>query len=490
MSSKRTISWLALVLLIISAIDSNRNLPSSALFGSPLVFFFIFGAVFFLFPTALISAELSAAFPEEGGVYHWVRAAFNENVGMIAIWLQWINTVVWYPTILIFIAGTLTFLFNPSLMNQKVYMICMIAGIFWVLTIINLFGITISARINALFASIGTILPMLFLIGLGIAWALSGNVFQIPITCDAIFPSLGNFDTWTALVAVMGSYLGMELSGVHVNHVVNPQKMFPKALFIAALFILGTMLFGSLTIAVVLPIDKINLAGGLMQVFHNFFQVFHLESLMPIMTLLIVIGSVGGMINWLISPAKGLLHASHYGFLPRFFSETNKQGVAKHILIVQAILVTLFSSVLFILPTINAFYWFLTALSNCLYMAMYILMFLSAYRLRSNSFERIFKVPGGRVGFAITVFFGLIGSGLTIVFGFVPPAHVEIGSPIRYTLMIAMGNILLILPAFCLIAYKRVKTLSKNKVRNFVNGLVTVQIPPPLSGASEKNDAH
>ena len=85
----KKISFFALILLIISAVDSNRNLPSSALFGSPLIFFFLFSAVFFLFPSALIAAELSAAFPEEGGIYHWVKAAFGESMGMIAVWLQW-----------------------------------------------------------------------------------------------------------------------------------------------------------------------------------------------------------------------------------------------------------------------------------------------------------------------------------------------------------------------------------------------------------------
>ncbi len=454
-SQRGKITFFALVLLIISAIDSNRNLPSSAIFGSPLIFFFLFSAVFFLFPSALVAAELSAAFPEEGGIYHWVRSAFGENTGMLAIWLQWINTVVWYPTILSFIAGTLTYLFNPSLMENKAYMICMIAGIFWALTLVNLFGIQVSARINTIFASIGTVFPMLLLIVLGIIWALAGNHFQIPITLDSIFPSLEKLATWTALEAVMGSFLGMELSGVHINNVPHPQKTFPKALLLSSVYILATMLLGSLTIAVVLPASQINLAGGLMQVFDNFFQVFHLGPLVPLMSFLIVIGSIGGMINWLISPAKGLLHASNYGFLPHFFTKTNTHGVAGRILVSQAVLVTLFCSVLFLLPTVNAFYWFLTGLSNCLYMLMYVLMFLAVFRLRSIHLERAFKIPGGRLGLGIICALGLTGSILTILFGFIPPDNVNIGSALRYTLMIAAGNFILILPIFFFIAYKK-----------------------------------
>lgn len=454
-SSRAKISFLALVLLIISAIDSNRNLPSSAIFGSPLIFFFLFSAIFFLFPTALISAELSAAFPEEGGIYHWVRAAFGENLGMLAVWLQWINTVVWYPTILSFIAGTLTFLFDPTLLDSKLYMICAISFIFWGLTIVNLYGIKVSANINTLFASIGTIFPMLLLIILGIIWALSGNHFQIPLSMDAIFPSLSKLDTWTALEATMGSFIGMELSGVHVNNVPHPQKVFPRALLMSAVYILATMLFGSLTIAVVLPADQINLAGGLMQVFNNFFKVFGLGFFVPIMTLFIVIGSIGGMINWLISPAKGLLQASEHRFLPKFFAKTNARGTASRILISQAVLVTLFCTVLLLLPSINAFYWFLTALSNSLAMFMYILMFLAVYCLRSKKLQLAFKVPGGRFGLGLVSLFGLFGAGMTVLFGFIPPNNVNIGSPIRYTLMIAIGNLALIMPIFFFIAHKK-----------------------------------
>src|SRR5688572_22668446 len=117
------ISFFAIVLLIISAIDSNRNLPAAAIFASPLIFFFLFSAVFFLFPTAFVAAELSAAFPEKGGIYYWVRAAFGEKLGLTAIWLQWINTMVWYPTILSFLAGTAAYLFNPELLDSKWYMV-------------------------------------------------------------------------------------------------------------------------------------------------------------------------------------------------------------------------------------------------------------------------------------------------------------------------------------------------------------------------------
>ncbi len=455
MSSVKKISSLALMLLIVSAIDSNRNLPAAAVFGSPLIFFFLFGAVFFLFPTAFVSAELSAAFPEKGGIYHWVRVAFGEKMGLAAIWLQWINTMVWYPTILSFIAGTAAYLFDPALMENKAYMVTAIAVVFWFMTIVNLWGLHFSARVNGIFSVIGTVFPMLFLIALGIYWVARGEPSQISVSPSSIFPSLKNWDTWTALEAVMGAFLGMELAGVHVNQIHNPQKTFPRAVMISSFYILATMLFGSLTIAVVLPQSQINLAGGLMQVFADFFHAFHLDALIFVMSLFIIIGSVGGMINWIISPAKGLLHAAEFGYLPPFFCKMNKHGVASRILIAQALLVSLICVLFLFLPSVNAFYWFLVGLSNCLYMFMYIFMFLAAIRLRSLKPSPTFKIPLGLFGLSICCIFGLIGAILTIIFGFVPPSNVDVGSPLRYTLMITFGNLLLISPIFYLLFSKK-----------------------------------
>jgi amino acid transporter len=166
----KKISLISLVTLMIASIDNMRNLPSAALFGSSLIFFSIFSAIFFLIPTALVAAELSAAFPEKGGVYHWVNKAFGTKWAMAAIWLQWINTMVWYPTMLSFIAGTLAYLIDPELANNKVYLITCILSIFWGLTWINMKGIHVSTLINNIFCTVGTMVPLMLLIVLGAVW--------------------------------------------------------------------------------------------------------------------------------------------------------------------------------------------------------------------------------------------------------------------------------------------------------------------------------
>ena len=98
------------------------------------------------------------------------------------------------------------------------------------------------------------------------------------------------------------------------------------------------------------------------------------------------------------------MHAAEYGYLPRVFMRKNKHGIAQNILICQAILVSLLCLIFLLVPSVNAFYWFLTALSTELYMIMYILMFFSACRLHHKYVNRpkVFKIPGGTYGMWVT----------------------------------------------------------------------------------------
>ena len=450
---RKKISLFSLVFLVVAAIDSIRNLPAAALFGSSLIFFFLFSALIFLIPVALLSAEFSSRYPEEGGIFHWVRNAFGEKMGLVAIWLQWINTMAWYPTILAFIAGTTAYLFDPALAQSKGFLVTVILLIFWTLTIVNLKGLQISARINAFCGILGTMFPMLLLIGLGGAWILSGKPVPISFDWRSIFPSFSSSNNWVSLIAIMASFLGMELSGVHINEIANPQRNFPRAMGISVIILLFTMLFGSLSIACVIPEQEIRLVDGIMQTATQFFATFHIPASGPVLALLIMIGTFGGMINWLISPAKGLLQAAERGFLPKYFAKTNREGVPVRILFAQAILVSIFCLCFILMPSINAFYWFLTALSTEMYMIMYVLMFAAALRLgRASRKTPVFQIPKGTR--KLTCLVGLGGCILTIVIGFFPPSGIDVGSSARYVSLIALGNVVLISPAALLCLYR------------------------------------
>src|SRR3990167_3949354 len=300
----KPLSFFGLIMLITGAIDSVRNMPAVALFGPQLVFFFVFAALVFLIPVALIAAELSSTFSERSGIYAWTEYAFGAKVGFFAIWLQWANTVIWYPTILSFIAGTLAYLINPALAQNKLFLIGVILSVLWMMTLINLRGIKTSAHFASFSAVIGLFIPVLLMILLALIWIFYGNPSQLHFTSTNIFPTFSHSESWISLTAIVTSFLGIELACVHVNKVDNPKQTFPKALGLATILILVTMISGSLAIAIVISSSKINLITGVMETFKLFFSTYHLSWLTSLLAIMIMIGSMGELINWIISPAK------------------------------------------------------------------------------------------------------------------------------------------------------------------------------------------
>lgn len=447
MSTINKLNTFALTLLITGAIDSIRNLPAVALFGSSLIFFFIFAAVIFLIPTALVSAEL-AANVNEGGVYHWTQLAFGKRIGFLAIWLQWINNLIWLPTILAFIAGTAAYMIDPALAQNKFYLVSAILCIFWFLTLINLKGVQLSSKFTSFCAITGLILPVSLMIILLAIWLVLGKPLQLHLTTSSIIPDVHNTDHWIALTAIILGFAGMELSTVHIKDVNQPQKTFPKALVFSTIIILTTMMLGSLAIAFVVPADQINLVNGTIQTFSYFLSAYHLSWLTPILTLLLVIGSLGGIISWVISPAKGLNQAAEHGFLPKALQQKNKHGVPQNLLIVQAIIVSIVCSAFLFLPSINGSYWLLGALSTQLYMLMYIIMFLAGIVLRRGKTYQAgcFTITNKRLGTYLTCGLGLLGCSIALFVGFIPPSNINIGSNFSYEVIFCGGMIGMIIP--------------------------------------------
>ncbi len=448
MTKKHALSVFSLTMITVGSVDSIRNLPATAMFGSQLIAFFILGALFFLIPTALVSAELASGWPKQGGVYVWVKEAFGKKLGFLAIWLQWIENVIWYPTILSFVAGTIGYLIDPTLAANPYFLWGVIVCSFWGATFVNLRGMHSSALLSNICSISGLLLPMGLIIGLGAMWIWGNNTIQVKFDLPSILPHWQDRSIWVSLTAIMMSFCGIEIATVHANDVENPQHAFPRALTYSVGIILSTLILGSLAIAVVLPHEEINLVAGIMQAFDAFFARYHLAWMMPVVAVMLVLGGFGGVSNWIIAPTKGLLVAAKDDNLPQLFQKTNKHGAPVVMLIGQAVIVTVLSALFLFMPSVNGSYWLLTALAAQLYMLMYLLMFLAAIKLRLKAPEtpRPFKIAGGMLGILTVSGIGMIGVLTTLVVSFMPPEGIDVGSTVRYEITLILGLLLMCSP--------------------------------------------
>lgn len=418
-----------IALINVCAICNIKNFPLLAEYGLSVILFLILSAVFFFIPVALVSAELASGWPERG-VYTWVKTALGPRLGFLAIWLEWIENVIWYPTILSFIVTTFAYIFDPNLANSKIYVMGAILITFWVVTFINFFGMRVSGWISSITALLGTIIPIVLIIFMGGAWVVMGHPVQIAFSWQALWPDLTSINQLVLLSGVLLGLAGMEMSAVHAKDVGNPQREYPRGIFLSALLILVFSILGALAIAAIVPNEKIQLASGGMEAFSYLFKAFHMPWAMPFIAGVTTFGALGMMSTWIVGPSRGLYATAEHGDLPPLFHKTNKHGMPVNILITQALIVTALSLVFLFMPSVNSSYWILVALASLLYMIMYILMLISAIVLRYKhpNVHRVYKVPGGKVGIWLIALLGIIGSGFGVVISFFPPSHIDTGS--------------------------------------------------------------
>jgi amino acid transporter len=443
-----------LALINVAAICNIKNFPLMAEYGLASVFFLVLGALLFFIPVSLVSAELATGWPDRG-IYTWVKEGIGPKWGFIAVWLQWIENVIWYPTVLSFIASTSAYLFDPALAENKFYVVAVVFVAYWAMTFVNFFGIRASGWISSLSVSLGTILPMVLIAALGIFYLAGPAKSVIAFTTKAFFPSLTSINELVLFTGFILGYAGMEMSAVHARDVENPGRDYPRAIFLSAALIIILSAAGSLVIATVVPARELQLTSGGMEAFRSLFEQMGIGWATPLIAAVMTFGALGMMSTWIVGPSRGLFASALEGDLPAICRKVNRHDMPVPILIIQGVIVTALSLVFLFMPTVGSSYWILVALAAIVYMGMYVLMFIAAIRLRytHGHVPRQYKIPFGLPGIWIVSSIGILGSSLAFVIGFFPPSQIDTGD-IFYSEIFLIGGTLLffLLPVWL---YKR-----------------------------------
>lgn len=443
---KHALSVFSLVMINVIAVDNLRTLPISAKLGLPLISYYFIAALAYFIPVALVAAELATAYPKTGGIYVWVREAFGRRSAFVTIWLQWIYNVVWYPTILIFIAETFAYLFNPAFATNKTYLVSAVISLFWLFTLLNCFGMRLSSLISIIGASVGTLLPMIGITILGLVWVLQGHPIAVNTSASWLpdFSSLGNLSIFSA---VLFGLLGVEMSAIHAEDVKNPQRDYPKALLYSAIIIFATLVLGSLAITIVVPNNTLNVVSGFIDAYSIFFTSYHMPWMTSVTIGFIIIGGLSGVSAWIIGPSRGLLISAHDGCLPHHFTRVNKHGAPVFILITQACIVTLLSCLLLLVDSISSAYWMLTVLCAQLALLVYVFLFSAGIKLRYSQPDkpRTYKIPGGKIGMWLVAGTGLVCCLGTILIGFAPPTQIPMDNVFFFEAFLIGGLVLFVL---------------------------------------------
>ena len=459
-----------LAIMNVTAVVSLRGLPAEAEYGVSSAFYYLFAAIVFLIPTALVAAELAAMFQDkQGGVFRWVGEAFGKRAGFLAIWLQWIESTIWYPTVLTF--GAVAFAFigtndarDMALASNKLYTLAVVLIIYWLATFISLKGLGWVSKVAKIGGLVGTIIPAALLIVLAIIYLASGGVSQMNFD-GRFFPDITKLDNLVLASGIFLFYAGMEMTGIHVKDMENSSRNYPRAIFIGAFITVLIFVLGTFSLGIIIPQKDINLTQSLLVGFDNYFKFVHASWLSPIIAIALAFGVLAGVLTWVSGPSKGLFAVGKAGYLPPFFQKENKIGVQRNILLLQGAAVTLLSLLFVVMPSVQSFYQILSQLTVLLYLIMYLLMFAAAIYLRYSmkKSERPFRIgKSGNTLMWVVAGMGFLGSLLAFVLSFIPPAQIAIGSNAVWYAVLTIGCIVVVIAPFIIYAARKPGWVDKN----------------------------
>ena len=420
-----TVSQLAMLTVV--AVASLRSLPAMADYGLASILLYLIPAVVFLVPTALVAAELATGW--KGGVYVWVREAFGNRIGFLAIWLQWIQNVVWYPIQIAFIAVSLSYVFGMGgLGNNGVYVAAVIIVLYWASTMVALRGGNLFAKVGSISGLIGTLFPALLLIVFGIIWLAIGKPVQTSLHASALLPPWTGIASIVLIVSNVLAYAGMEVNAVHANDLEHPGRQFPRAIALATALILLVLVLPTLAIAFAVPHRELGLIDGINLAFREFFDHFGMGWGTPVISLLT-------------------------GLMPPALQKRNAHDVQEGILIPQGIIVTVLALLFVLIPNGNTAFATLVDMATALYLVMYMLMFAAAIRLRNTHPEvrRTYRVPAIRLVAGV----GFVASAAAFVLTFVRPAGFTGLDSVSYAILVAVVVLVLGLPPLVLYGMRK-----------------------------------
>ena len=391
---KKAMKGLDMTLFTVCAVLVVDQLAASAAIGPQSIFWWIFTMVLFFIPYGLITAELGTAYPDQGGIYGWVRRAFGTRWGARTSWLYWVNVALWMPSVYVLFAGMFAQLFYPdmSLWTQ------ILIGI--VLTWITVWVNAIALDVGKWVPNIGAVFKVVIMltIGLGGFYYASQHGVANDLSLQGIMP------TWGASLAflpvIVYNFLGFELMSGAAEEMENPARDIPKAIVVSGIGIAAFYLLGTVGILIALPLDDIGLIEGLIDTLRKLFGetgtggafVFGL-GLMALYTFF------ANMVTWTVGANRSAAEAADAGDLPAIFGKlhaVHKTPVSAAVITgaVATAVIVLYG---FMAADAEDLFWTLFAFSSVVFLLPYLLMFGAFLKLRRIDAERPrpYRVPGG-----------------------------------------------------------------------------------------------
>ncbi|RUS69539.1 hypothetical protein EGW08_022703, partial [Elysia chlorotica] len=347
--------------------------------------FYVIAAITFLVPTALICAELSSMITKNnGGVFSWVKAGLGEKAGVLAMWLEWFNNVISFPSSVTALIATVAYVgfrgFAENTHTSFMFWLVMVAT-FIAISIFNFLPMKRVVILNVIGAIFGMIVPGILLISGAIYFVVTGQSNLEFHGFSDVLPVF-SLATYALLVKTLSSYSGIQSVAFHMTNIEHPEKNIPKSILIATVIIVSLTILATLSLMVVVPVKDVNVLNGLVQGISKVLDIIGLGDMKFIVAIMVGIGMLAALSTWVLGPARGMQTAAEQEFFPKIMAGKNKSGMPVNMLVIQIAIVIVLSSLFLIMPSVYAAFALLVAITSQFTVIMWIMIFVSAIRLR------------------------------------------------------------------------------------------------------------
>ena len=402
---RKSLGRLDIVFLAVAAIIGIDTIAQIAATGGAEAFTWsVVIAVTFLFPYALVTAELGSTFRQEGGPYVWVRLAFGRLAAAVSTMFYWITNPIWLGGSLVFIsAATWNAYIHPLTPNSVGDFVFKIVFV-WLAIATAIIGLEYGKWIVAAGAICKIALIAFFVVTVAI-YAVKNGVHGY---------AMGDFSPTTAgFLAVtpvlLFAFVGFEAPNGAAEEMRNPRRDVPVAVASSGSVAVACYLIPIFAILAVIPADQISGASGFLDAVGEVFKVYGgaAAPMMVVTALLFIFVVLTQGSAWMIASDRVQASAAADGAFPRYFGAFSARfGTPVRMNLLSGVIATVFTIAASLLVSGSAasvFQVVLTVAITTLLLS-YLIIFPTIVRLRQRfpDVDRPYQVPGGKAGLWIS----------------------------------------------------------------------------------------
>jgi glutamate:GABA antiporter len=404
------------VLMNIVAVVGLRWIARGARTGPASVTLWILAWVAFFIPLAVACSMLARRYPEQGGVYAWVRRAFGPGHGFICGWCLWINNLFYFPSLLLFGAANFAAMGGArwqAMGAARWYAVLFVLAGMWLAAGINIIGLRLGKWLqNA--GSLGVWIPVGLLMGCG-AFAFARFGSATPFTADSMIPRGDLLDTVGLWSAMCFAFSGFEISSLMGQEIKDPERTIPRGILIAGAATTVIYIAGSASVLIAVPLSSLKELSGITDAVQLVTGRVGLTGLGALTGGLLALNALAGTASWTAGAARVPFAAGVDSAMPRAFARLHPRYRTPYVaLIVQTLaasaifLASVFFTVSGRVTSIQEAYDILVNLTILIYFVPYLYLFAAQVRLLPDSPRAL-----AWLGFAATA--------ISLALTFVPP---------------------------------------------------------------------